>query len=106
LYPSPWRRLLLWSERGHIIGCTLDLAVRLGPDGIRANAVVPGYISGTDFFGDRMTDERYQRLVDRTFERARTPDDVAGCIFLLPSESAAYVTGQLLHVYGGALVGR
>jgi 3-oxoacyl-[acyl-carrier protein] reductase len=95
------------GAKAAILGWTLDLAVRLGPDGVRANAVVPGYVEGTEFFGDRMTDERHHRLVARTLlGRAGTPADVAGCVFFLASDHAAYVTGQLLHVNGGALLGR
>ena len=43
------------AAKAAIIGWTLDLAVRLGPDGVRINAVVPGYVTDTEFFGDRMT---------------------------------------------------
>lgn len=95
------------GAKAALAGWTLDLAVRLGPEGIRANAVVPGYVRGTEFFGDRMTDERHERLVKRTLlGRAGTPDDVAGCVFFLASDDAAYITGLLLQVNGGALLGR
>jgi NAD(P)-dependent dehydrogenase (short-subunit alcohol dehydrogenase family) len=54
-----------------------------------------------------MTPERHQRLVDRTLlARPGTPEDVAGSVFFLASPDAAYVTGQLLQVNGGALLGR
>jgi 3-oxoacyl-[acyl-carrier protein] reductase len=95
------------GAKAAVIGWTLDLAVRLGADGVRVNALVPGYIEGTEFFGDRMTPERHERLVGRTLlGRGGRPDDVAGCAFFLASKEAAYVTGQLLHVNGGALLGR
>jgi 3-oxoacyl-[acyl-carrier protein] reductase len=95
------------AAKAALLGWTLDLAVRHGPDGIRANAVVPGYIERTEFFGNRMTPERHQRLVGRTLlGRAGTPEDVAGCLFFLASEDASYVTGQFLQVNGGALLGR
>src|SRR5919197_1096747 len=94
------------GAKAAILGWTVDLALRLGPD-VRVNAVVPGYIEGTEFFGDRMTEERHERLVARTvLGRAGLPDDVAGCVFFLASDDAAYVTGQFLHVNGGALLGR
>src|SRR5919197_5386426 len=89
------------GAKAAILGWTVDLAIRLGSDGVRVNAVVPGYIEGTEFFGDRMTDERHDRLVARTvLGRAGVPDDVAGCIYFLASADAAYVTGQFLHVNG------
>jgi 3-oxoacyl-[acyl-carrier protein] reductase len=95
------------GAKAAVIGWSLDLAVRLGGDGIRVNVLVPGYIEGTEFFGDRMTAKRHERLVGRTLlGRAGRPDDVAGCAFFLASEDAAYVTAQLLHINGGALLGR
>ena len=95
------------GAKAAILGWTVDLATRLGADGVRVNAVVPGYIQDTEFFGDSMTQERHDRLVARTLVgRAGSPDDVAGCIFFLASDDADYVTGQFLHVNGGAVYGR
>jgi 3-oxoacyl-[acyl-carrier protein] reductase len=95
------------GAKAAILGWTVDLAARLGPDGIRANAVVPGYVQDTEFFGDRMTQERHDRLVAGTLlGRAGLPEDVAGCVAFLASADAAYVTGQFLHVNGGAVLGR
>ncbi len=95
------------AAKAALLGWTFDRAVRLGPEGIRVNAVVPGYVSDTEFFGDRMTEERHQRLVSRTLlGRAGTPDDIAGCVFFLASEDACHITGQLVQVNGGALLGR
>jgi 3-oxoacyl-[acyl-carrier protein] reductase len=95
------------GAKAALLGWTVDLAVRLGPSGIRANAVVPGYVEETEFFGDRMTAERHDRLVARTvLGRAGAPDDVAACVFFLASDDASYVTGQFLHVSGGAVLGR
>jgi 3-oxoacyl-[acyl-carrier protein] reductase len=95
------------AAKAAVIGWTLDLATRLGSEGIRVNAVVPGYVADTEFFGDRMTKERHERLIARTLlGRPGTPEDVAGAVAFLASEDAAYITGQLLHVNGGALLGR
>jgi 3-oxoacyl-[acyl-carrier protein] reductase len=95
------------GAKAAILGWTIDLAARLGPDGVRVNAVVPGYVAGTEFFGDRMSEARHDRLVARApLGRAGTPDDVAGCVYFLASDDAAYVTGQFLHVNGGAVLGR
>ena len=95
------------GAKAAVLGWTIDLAVRLGGEGVRVNAVVPGYVEGTEFFGDRMTEERHDRLIARTLlRRARTPDDIAGCVYFLASDEAAYVTGHFLHVNGGAVLGR
>lgn len=95
------------GAKAAILGWTIDLAVRLGHEGIRANAVVPGYVQETEFFGDRMTDERHERLVARTLlGRGGRPDDIAAAVFFLASEDASYITGQFLHANGGATLGR
>jgi 3-oxoacyl-[acyl-carrier protein] reductase len=84
-----------------------ELATELGPDGITANIIAPGYIAETEFFGDRMTPEGHQSRVDQTLVgRAGIPDDVAGAVLYLSSPMAGYVTGQILQVNGGALLGR
>jgi len=62
---------------------------------------------GTEFFGDAMTDERRRRLIEATIvDRAGVPEDVAAAIVYLASPEAGYVTGQVLQVNGGALLGR
>lgn len=95
------------AAKAAITGWTFDLASRLGAEGITANVVVPGYIARTEFFADRMTPARHERLVAQTLDgRAGTPEDVASAIYYLASPEAAHVSGQVLHVNGGALFGR
>jgi 3-oxoacyl-[acyl-carrier protein] reductase len=88
-------------------GWTYTLAAEFGRDGITVNAIAPGYVSDTEFFGGTMTEERHQRLVGQTLAgRAGEPGDIAAAVQYLTSEGAAYVTGQILQVNGGALFGR
>jgi 3-oxoacyl-[acyl-carrier protein] reductase len=82
-----------------------DLARTLGPRGITANVVAPGYTEATEFFGDSMTPERRERLLAETFtHRAGSPEDVAGLVVHLLSPAGRHLSGQVLHVNGGALL--
>jgi 3-oxoacyl-[acyl-carrier protein] reductase len=84
-----------------------DVAAALGPRGITANVVAPGYIADTEFFADRLSSERRAALIGQTMNgRAGAPDDIAGTISWLASVQAAHVTGQIIQVNGGAERGR
>jgi NAD(P)-dependent dehydrogenase (short-subunit alcohol dehydrogenase family) len=95
------------ASKAAVIGWSYTLAAELGPDGITVNVVAPGYVADTEFFADTMTDERRASLVGSTLNgRAGAPSDVAASIVYLASPEAAHVTGQVLQVNGGALLGR
>jgi len=95
------------AAKAALHGWSYTLASELGPDGITVNVVAPGFIDHTEFFGDSMTSQRRQRLVDATLVgRAGHPDDIAAAVEYLASPEASYTTGQILQVNGGALLGR
>jgi 3-oxoacyl-[acyl-carrier protein] reductase len=82
-----------------------DLARALGPRGVTANIVAPGFTEETEFFGTSMTSERRARLLAETFTgRAGRPQDVAGLVAFLMSPAGRHLSGQVLHVNGGALL--
>ncbi|MBC9731251.1 SDR family NAD(P)-dependent oxidoreductase [Streptomyces sp. TRM68367] len=80
-----------------------DLARQLGPRSITVNAVAPGYVEDTEFFGDVMDEARRQRLIAETSNgRAGTPGDVAATLHWLASHAAGHITSQIVQVNGGA----
>lgn len=83
------------------------LAGELGPRGITVNVVAPGLVEDTEFFGGALTPERRQTLVSQAANRrAGEPADVAHAVSFLASPAAGHVTAQVLHVNGGAYLGR
>ena len=86
---------------------TADVAAELGPRDITANVVSPGLTLGSEFFRDGLTDARRERLVAETCTgRAGTTADVAATVMFLASPAARHLTGQVIHVNGGAYLGR
>jgi 3-oxoacyl-[acyl-carrier protein] reductase len=83
------------------------LSAELGPRGVTANVIAPGYIADTGFFQGAMTDAREQALIAETYtKRAGTPADIAETVFFLASAGARHITGQTIHVNGGAFTTR
>lgn len=83
-----------------VSGLTRSIAKELGPLGIRANGVAPGFVS-TDLvkgYQDQKRDDIIQRI---PLGRAGSPGDVANLIVFLLSEHAAYITGQIIGIDGG-----
>ncbi|GAA1970752.1 SDR family oxidoreductase [Amycolatopsis minnesotensis] len=86
---------------------TADVARELGPRGITANIVSPGLTENTEFFHGKLSAERAKALAEATMtKRAGTPEDIAETIGFLASAGSGHVTGQVVHVNGGAFLGR
>jgi 3-oxoacyl-[acyl-carrier protein] reductase len=85
----------------------LDVAAELGPRGITSNVVAPGFTADTEFFQGQLTDERRAQLLEATMtKREGTVTDIVETIHFLASPGARHLTGQVLHVNGGALTSR
>ncbi len=105
-----------WGEHVHysaaksgVIGLVRGLAVELAANGIRVNGVAPGYIrtaqalSETHSLGPAGLEAAASFI---PMGRVGEPDDIADVILFLASGAARYLTGQVISVDGGLLVGR
>lgn len=95
------------AAKAAVVGLTHTFAFRLAADGVTVNAVAPGFVPDTEFFGDRLTPEfRDRRLALIPMRRTGTAAEIAAAIVYLASPQASYVTGELHHVNGGWMLGR
>ena len=88
------------ASKAGMIGLTKTVAKELGSRGVTVNAVAPGFIE-TDMTAVLSEKAREAMLSIIPLQRAGTPQDVAEAIAFLASDSAAYITGQVIHVTGG-----
>jgi 3-oxoacyl-[acyl-carrier protein] reductase len=95
------------AAKAGLQGLTKTLAIELGPFGVTANAVAPGFIETAM---TRATAERigttFEQMRDATaaaipVRRGGVPDDVANAVAFFCAEESGYITGQVLYVDGG-----
>lgn len=95
------------AAKAALLALTRTLAVELGGDGIRVNAVLPGFIDTPihgDLLKDRVFVRNYLKLIP--LNRIGKPEDIANIIFFLASDGAAFVTGQGIVADGGQMSGQ
>ncbi len=105
-----------WDEHVHysaaksgVVGLVRGLAVEMARDGVRVNGIAPGYIrtaqllSEENSLGPAGAEEAAEFI---PMGRLGTPEDIADVAAFLASDNARYMTGQVLVVDGGLLVGR
>jgi 3-oxoacyl-[acyl-carrier protein] reductase len=92
------------SSKAGLIGLTMAIAREVGSRSITCNAVAPGFIETA--MTSALSDELKQTALHAIpLGRIGSPEDVAQAVAFLASEQAAYITGHVLNVNGGMLMG-
>lgn len=87
------------ASKAGMIGLAKSIAKEMGPRGIRANAIAPGFIitEMTNALPEEVKQGWYQQIPLR---RGGTPEDVAKVALFLASDLSSYVSGQVIHCCG------
>jgi 3-oxoacyl-[acyl-carrier protein] reductase len=92
------------ASKAGLIGLTMAVAREIGSRNITCNAVAPGFIETA--MTSTLSDEIKQSALKMIpLGRVGTPEEVANCVAFLASEEAGYITGHVLNVNGGMLMG-
>ena len=87
------------ASKAGLIGLTKSIAKEMGPRGIRANAIAPGFII-TEMTGALPQEVRDQWVKTIPLRRGGTPEDVANVALFLASDLSSYVSGQVINCCG------
>jgi NAD(P)-dependent dehydrogenase (short-subunit alcohol dehydrogenase family) len=102
-----WTNPAYGSAKGAVETLTKCVATRYGKDGVRCNAIAPGYVLTPE--AERMTPPEIQERFTQAWldiglsRRVGRPEDIARAVLFLSTDDADYVTGQILSIDGGQL---
>lgn len=87
------------ASKAGLIGLAKSIAKEMGPRGIRANCIAPGFIISdmTNALSEEVRDAWVKQIPLR---RGGTPEDVANVVVFLASDLSSYVSGQVIHCCG------
>jgi 3-oxoacyl-[acyl-carrier protein] reductase len=92
------------ASKAGLIGLTMAMAREVASRNITCNAVAPGFIQ-TAMTSGLSEELKAGALQHIPLGRVGTPEEVAACVAFLASDEAAYITGHVLNVNGGMLMG-
>ena len=105
-----WEEHVQYSAaKAGVVGLVRGLAVELARDGIKVNGIAPGYIRTAQALSEEhsLGPEGLEKAAEFIpMGRIGEPEDIADVILFLASDAARYLTGQVVVVDGGLLVGR
>ena len=87
------------ASKAGMIGLAKSIAKEMGPRGIRANCIAPGFII-TDMTNQLSQEVKDQWAQQIPMRRGGTPEDVANVALFLASDLSSYVSGQTIHCCG------
>ena len=92
------------ASKGALISMTKSLAAELASAGIYVNCVAPGWVD-TDMSAEALEDPTSGDEIRSTSRSVGKPDEIAGpVLFLLCTEHAGFITGEIFNVNGGAVL--
>lgn len=99
------------AAKSGLLGLIRSLAAELGPYGIRANMVIPGFIDTERRYADWYPEFREappgspEKLKEIPLRRLGRSEDIADACVFLASDASSYVTGDTIRVMGGRVIG-
>ena len=103
--------LAVTAAKSGLLGLIRALAAELGPAGIRANMVMPGFIDTERRYAEWYPEFRAQppgapeQVKQIPLRRLGTPEDIAEACVFLASDASSYITGDAMRVMGGRIIG-
>ncbi len=91
------------SSKGAINALTISMARELAPRGIRVNAVSPGFVDTDMLTLNGKERDYYPPIIP--LGRLGTTEDISNAVYFLLSDEASFMTGQIIEVNGGDIMG-
>ena len=93
------------AAKGGVVAMTKSLAAEGAPDGIRANAMSPGFVKSPATDAAVPKEGREWQLANHLIQRSGLGEDIAYMALYLASDESSWVTGQNFSIDGGATAG-